>query len=369
MSLTTQLHRGDLGRWCDANLPGTAVLIRDVRRGLAAAGNPAPHVPGGRVPEEHWGTVAAAFRHRLGFLVEGSAPAAALLGAVRAGLAGREWAVRTQRAFPASAGTADNQWSPFRAGSRGWLDAARSDPVPAATHEPVLEEFVRRTGQYLREHAPAGTLGVPGAEAGIARSCWVFAVWETGSRDRFPADVAAALEGPGRAPEDLRRCVPDAAIADLVGLARLLHTGTALRDWRGGMPGGPAREPGPFGTARPVIVPHWAEADLLVDGALIEAKAAVRLDDAALARWLWELLACTWLDTQDRHGIRSVGLYLARHGVASNWDAAAFADTLLGGAGLADRGAREEFLRLARRAIAAEGAQPPAERTPRARTS
>jgi hypothetical protein len=90
VSLTTQLHRGELGRWCAANLPGTENLIADIHRRLAAAGNPAPITPAGHVPEDHWSTVATAFRQRLGLLVDGEAPASALLGAVRAGLAGRD---------------------------------------------------------------------------------------------------------------------------------------------------------------------------------------------------------------------------------------------------------------------------------------
>ncbi|WP_018685404.1 hypothetical protein [Actinokineospora enzanensis] len=368
MSLTTQLHRGELGRWCEANLPGTDNLIADVRRRLAAAGNPAPLTPDGRIPEDHWRTVAAAFRLRLGFLVDGSAPATALLGAVRARLASRDWADRVQQAFPAPGGTPDNRWSPFRAGSRGWLDASRVDGEAAPEYEAALEEFVRRTGAYLLEHAPTGTLGTRGAETGIARSCWILAAWETGSRNRFPAALAAVLDQPGHTPEDLRRCVPETALADLVGLARLLHTSKTLRDWRGDTPGRPLREPGPLGAARPVIVPHWAEADLLVGSTLIEAKAVAQLDTAALARWLWSLLAYTWLDTQNRHEIRSVGLYLARHGVAASWGAVTFADMLLGGTGRADRGARDQFLHLARRVIAAEGAQPPADGTSRERS-
>lgn len=367
MSLTTQLHRGELGRWCAANLPGTDNLVADVRRRLAAAGNPAPITPDGRIPEEHWKTVAAAFRHRLGFLVDGRAPATALLGAVRARLASRDWADQAQQTFPAPNRTPDNRWSPFRAGSRGWLDASRVDPGATTEHEPMLDELVRRTGEYLLEHAPTGTLGTPGAEAGIARSCWILAAWETGSRTRFPAALAAVLDQPGYTPEELRHCVPEAALADLIALVRLLHTSKTLRDWRGDTPGRPPREPGPLGTSRPVVVPHWAEADLLIDSTLIEAKAVAQLDDVVLARWLWSLLAYTWLDTQNRHEIRSVGLYLARHGVVASWGAVTFADMLLGGTGRAGRGARDQFLHLARRVIAAEGAQPPAEWTPRER--
>lgn len=363
MSLTTQLHRGDLGRWCAANLPGTENLIADIRRRLAAAGNSAPITPAGRVPAEHWSTVATAFRHRVGLLVDGEAPATALLGAAHAGLASRDWAERAHQAFPGKSRNQDNRWSPFQAGSRGWLDASRTAPHVPVDHQPVLDDFVHRTGTYLVEHMPPGTIGTAGAEAGLARSCWIFAAWETGTRSRFPADIAAVLDQPDYTTEDLRRCVPEATLDDLVALVRLLHTSKTLEDWRGDTPGRPPRAPGPLGVTRPVIVPHWAEADLLVASTLIEVKVVAQLDTVAMSRWLWSLLAYTWLDTQNRNEIRSVGLYLARHGVAASWGAVTFADMLLGGTGRAARGARDEFLRLARRVIAAEGAQPPAEWT------
>jgi hypothetical protein len=371
VSLTTQLHRGHLGRWCTANLPGTENLIGDIRRRLAAAGNPPPITPAGQVPDGHWTTVAAAFRQRLAFLVDGAAPAVALLGAIRATLVSQSWAEQVQQTFPGSGGNADqgNRWSPFRAGSHTWLDAGRVDPGTPTDHEPVLDDFVRRTAAYLQEYMPPGTIGTPGAEAGLARSCWIFAAWETGSRSRFPADLAAVLSQPGYTTEDLRHGVPDSALDELVDLVRVLHTNRTLQDWRGEAPGRPPREPGPLGTAHPVIVPHWAEADLLVNNTLIEVKAVARLDNATMSRWLWTLLAYTWLDTQNRHQIRSVGLYLARHGVTASWRAVTFADMLLGGSGRAEEDARDEFLQLARRVIAEEGAQPPAGWTPRERSA
>jgi hypothetical protein len=41
-------------------------------------------------------------------------------------------------------------------GGRGWADEA-------------VMELVERTGRYHDEHAPAGTVGAPGAERGLAR--------------------------------------------------------------------------------------------------------------------------------------------------------------------------------------------------------
>ena len=60
-----------------------------------------------------------------------------------------------------------------------------------------MEDFLRRTADYLYEHAPPGTIGSPGVEAGLARSCWVLAAWELGDRTRWPTELAAVHATPG----------------------------------------------------------------------------------------------------------------------------------------------------------------------------
>ncbi len=66
------------------------------------------------------------------------------------------------------------------------------------------------------------------------------------------------------------------------------------------------------------------------------------------------------------YGIRAVGIYLARHGVAVSWGLTAFASAMLGGTGRDDT-AREQFLAIARRLDADDGATPPPAWVPRAR--
>ncbi|SEP53596.1 hypothetical protein [Amycolatopsis saalfeldensis] len=372
MSLATQLHNGDLGRWCAEHLPGTPNLIGDIQRRLAAAGNRQPIVPAGRVPADHWARVATAFRLRLGLLVDGGAPAGALLGAVRARLASREWAEHAGQSFAGARPERDTagRWSPYLAGRRGWLDAARVDAAPDAGHEPVLTDLLKRTAAYAGEHMPPATIGHPGAEAGLARVCWVLAAWESCARGgNLPADVASVHQQPDFDADDLRRVAPEHAVTELVALIELLQSSGTLRDWRGDTPGRAPREPGPLGCATPVFVPHWAEGHLIIRRSLVEVTAAPSLEEDALARCLWRLLACSWLDTSNRHDIGSVDIYLARHGVVASWGVVTFADMLLGGTGRADGGARDAFLRLARPVISAEGGQPPAEWVPRERSA
>lgn len=60
-----------------------------------------------------------------------------------------------------------------------------------------------------------------------------------------------------------------------------------------------------------------ADADLIVDGCLIEIKSTIQ---ASLREpVLHQLLGYTLLDYADEFGIQSVGIYLARHGVLLRW--------------------------------------------------
>ncbi|WNV85062.1 hypothetical protein [Umezawaea sp. Da 62-37] len=373
MSLTTQLHRGELGRWCATHLSGTAQLVADVRRQVAAAGNPEPIGRDRRLSGPQWSLVAAALRLRLALLVDGSAPATALLCAIRANLVGSGVIDRARSLFARGRVLdAGSRWSPFTPGSSGWLGAAGADSAATAgadgsvlEDEQVVEDFLRRTAGYLYEHAPPGTIGSLGAEAGLARSCWVLAAWELGNRTRWPAELAAVHATPGYTVEDLRGAVPGEAVRCLIELVSAVSAGRTLRGWRGDAPGRRSRAAGPLGVSRPIVVPHWAQVDLLIDRTAIDVAVVASVEDGVITRLLWRLLAYSWLDTVDRHRIRSVGLYLARHGVQAVWGSTTFADLLLGGTGRSESGAREEFLGIARRAAVAEGMQPPAEWIPR----
>jgi hypothetical protein len=352
VSLTMRLARGELARWCAEHWAGAPKLTGDLHRRFCALGQPGPVRP---LAGSSAG-IAAAFTLRLGLLAEGAAPTAALLGPVRAGLANPRWAEQSAELFGPSRlpAPAAGRFSPYR----------RRVPNPAAPvgdvaeHETVLTEFVTRAGRFLAEHAPPGTLGTPGAEAVLARVCWVLAGWETGYRTgRMPDRLAAVHAHPGYTVDDLRAAAPEPAVTELVDLARVLHTSRTLAGWRGDSPGRPIAI-GPLGVANPVIVPRWADADLQLGSTLWEITTAAWPDTGdVVTRALWRLLACAWLDTRDVYGIRSVGIYLARYGVAASWGLGAFCSTVFGGTGR-EGPAREAFLDLARRLARADGAEP-----------
>lgn len=128
----------------------------------------------------------------------------------------------------------------------------------------------------------------------------------------------------------------------------------------GSWPGdGGAGDPAPgagLGYASPLLVPHWAEADLLIDDTLVEVKTVARVDQPArIARWCWQLLGYAWLDVGDRWQIRRVALYLARHGITLEWPVPELETVLVGDPGQIEQ-TRAAFRRLAGQSAIAEGA-------------
>ena len=61
-----------------------------------------------------------------------------------------------------------------------------------------------------------------------------------------------------------------------------------------------------------------ADADLVIDGKLIDIKTTVRTE--INSDWLWQLLGYVLLDYSDSNQIDGIGLYMARQGVLVDWD-------------------------------------------------
>ncbi|MBW0104318.1 hypothetical protein [Pseudonocardia sp. KRD291] len=206
--------------------------------------------------------------------------------------------------------------------SRGWLDldaepgAAIGGRSTTGTRPDLVADLTGRLATYLAAHTPPGRVGTRGAEAVLARACVVLTDLESAYRSgRLPDATAARWADPATTVDTLLAAVPDGQVAELVELTARADSVGALARLQGGTPG-------------PVFVEHWADGDLLTppDPAsnsgttLLDVKtvASVR-DPHRVGRWLWQLLAYAWLDTGDRHRIRTAGLYLARHGVLITW--------------------------------------------------
>lgn len=372
MSLTSQLVPGrELHAWFADRFPGTQRLAGSI---AAAVRDVAPVRPAGRVDVHHWAAVGGAFGARLALLIDAAPPYDALYGLVRAGLVSREWADRTAATFPSHRGLDAARAArglAIRPTPTGWIDlAGPADGPEPSHHERVLGEFFARLVDYLDQYAPAGTLGTPGVEAGLARVCWLLAGWESDYRSaELPVDLAELHRLPGYTVDDLRALPDEDVVAELVELAgRLRHHPRDPHDrslelwktWSQAEPGDrTVLRGGALGVSAPVLVHHWADADLLIGSHLLDVKTVVRADDPAkVSRWLWQLLAYAWLDTADRYRVGVVGLYLARHGVHVSWGSTTFAQALLNSTRGVER-AHREFLDIVSRVITAEGGQPP----------
>jgi len=353
-----------LGAWCAEHLPGTPVVAAAVARAAARAGRPLR--PAGPVPSTHWAAVGGALGQRLVFLVQHAPPYYALYGLVGAGMVSRAWADAAAAVWPTHTPLppeARARALECRPTPTGWVDLGPgADPgTPPTPVEPLLAEFLARLVAYLGRHAPPGQLGTPGVEAGLARACWVLAAAESAYRGgALPETLATLLTRPDSTVEDLRGLAAAPVVDELARLAVLTSTSGALDRLRA-LAGHPA--PGqPLGHAGPVFVPHWADGDLLLGPdrhggyTLVDVKTVLRVDDPArIGRWLWQILAYAWLDVPDRWRIRTVGLYLARHGLLLTWPLPDL-ETALTGSPTAAAQARRAFLAAAEQVLCAETA-------------
>jgi len=385
VSLTSQLRDGPLAAWCTKRLPGAT----DVARAVAARSRGArPVFPQGQVGLDHWAAIGGAFGARLAALVQPAPPYYALYGLLRADLARRDWADAEAARWPTHAHLPDRLREmalDVRPTSVGWLSLAATlsapeapvsearrvaaallgtghttRPTPARRYpaEPVLADLFERTRDYLARYARPGQLGPAGAEAGLARTFWLFNLFEEVYRAGRVTEPVGRLFATG-APsvESMRSAASGPVVAELVALAQRLTESGALDELRA-LAGGPG-EGEPLGVAGPVFVNHWADGDLVLTGpegaTLVDVKTVAKTSDLDRSvRWLWQLVGYAWLDAADRYRIRRLGLYLARHGVLLTWPLEELVGALVGGRDPDE--ARAEFRAEAARALAGEGA-------------
>ncbi|HEX3590450.1 MAG TPA: hypothetical protein VHV74_12535 [Pseudonocardiaceae bacterium] len=368
MSLTTQLHDGELARWCAARLPGTADVVAAVAR--AGAGH-RPIRPAGNVGRHHWAAVGGTLGARLAFLVQDAPPYYALLGLAGGGIVTRRWADRTAATWPTHRRLPAAQQAralQLRPTPTGWVDLGPGvDPGDDDTsQERLLSDFFDRIERSLEEHAPPGQLATQAAETTLLRACYVLSCWEDIYRSGTLVDTLLALHERGSYyPEELRALAPQATITELLELLTLTRTSGVLQQWRDAAG---RQAPGrSLGIAAPVIVDNWADGDLLIGRpgtaaghTLVDVKTVVRVDHPQRTeRWLWQILGYAWLDVTDRWGIDSVALCFARHGLQLTWPLDELAEELAGPGVKVDQ-LRAEFLSVAERVLTAEGAALPA---------
>ena len=89
-----------------------------------------------------------------------------------------------------------------------------------------------------------------------------------------------------------------------------------------------------------------ADADLIVDGTLIEIKTSVKQE--IQSDWLWQLLGYVLLDYSDFHRIHSIGLYMSRQGILFQWDLDEAVGVLRSGNSISIEQLRGQFRKIAR---------------------
>ncbi|WP_224404205.1 hypothetical protein [Pseudonocardia sp. ICBG1034] len=301
---------------------------------------------------------------RFAALVEDAPPYASLSGFCAAGLCSPAATHRIAAGYPSLRAALEQQpdLAAVAAGIRPTpsdvvvITGPSPDPPRRGWGDTALSELAERGRRFHTTHAPTGTIGAAGAETGLARAYGAWALGEDRYRAGTTPRALASLAGSTTAPtmEELRRLCPDPVVDDAAGVARHLEESGTLARWRR-WAGDPA--PGKrLGYASPLLVPHWAEADLLVGDTLIEVKTVLRADQPArIARWLWQLLGYVWLDTSDRWQIRRAALYLARHGITVAWPVTELEARMVGDPDRVEE-ARHAFRRLAQQTALAEGA-------------
>ena len=191
-------------------------------------------------------------------------------------------------------------------------------------------EFFLRVRTFIQTTRPEGRLLDPREEALLARYCYVLGVFELAYRtgDDY------WLFCPGR-PHNVDfwlAQVPQAVVSDLVRLARLFFQ--RHRDL----------------LAKPVILnPTFAgstdvggaDADLIIDGCLLELKCSKH--ETLSPVWLRQLAGYVLLDYADALHIRSVGIYMVRHGVLLSWPLDEFLAALSGDQAIDLAQLRSEF--------------------------
>jgi hypothetical protein len=151
----------------------------------------------------------------------------------------------------------------------------------------------------------------PSEEVRLCRACYALALYEQFFRTFAAARSSPLIELADDASlEDVLALAPDAAVDDLASMARLLRT----------------RMPDLIcapGTLNPTFdgshAIGGADADLIVDGLLVELKTTSQ-DSFERVDHVYQLLGYALLDYTNTYGINRVGVYLARRGVLVSWE-------------------------------------------------
>lgn len=315
MSLTSHLRDADspVRQFLHQRFPNTREVLRESREALAGASTIKPST---RIPYGLIGT-ALDYRLRYYFAISPSEDLIAWQGAALINA--------TPEIGPA-----------LRIAREGGTEDALVAVEPALSGR-LLEQFFRGLESTLEETRPVGRRLARTPETRMLRYCIVLALLETIVR-AGPTTARASL---------LFRPAPKTTLDALLAIARdlwlddLCELSWLFFDRFGDDLSLPARLNPTFEGSHFV---GGADADLILDGALIDIKATIkpRLE----SKWIYQLLGYVLLDFGDRYALHTVALYMARQGLLLRWPLEGLLKTLAGGEGPPLDELRSEFMGL-----------------------
>jgi hypothetical protein len=314
MSLTSHLKtpHSPVRQFLDAHFPNARAIVAGCREKLVGATTLRPAAP------VAWSTVGTAldYRARYYFGVTPPEEFVAWKGAWQCahGVVARSArGVARGLVFDATTGEVTARWV-----------SAEGEPLPELDERSRAEfeemkRFFTALSRAVEEIDPVGRRLDGLQEAHLNRYCYVLALFEELFRAGTQID-SPLFALPKRGVDELLAVPPAHAIDDLCTLSWAFYTRFE------GLLSRPAVLNPTFDGSLDV---GGADADLILDGCLIDIKATVKPRVDPL--WLYQLLGYVLLDYTDRYRISEVAIYLARQQVTLRWPLDGFLASMAGG--------------------------------------
>ena len=283
MSLTSVLddRKSKVRALFEERFPNTREIVRETNALLRRAETIRPN---GTVPFATLGT-AFDYRMRYHFAVTPSEELAAWKGARRV--------------------SEGDDWIPV--GENAWYRAESPLGTPSLSEETV-ENFFRDLDKTLANIQPPGQLLPPNQEESLLRYCVVLALFEETYRARVRRDSLLFSIGKNPTTEELLSLVKTDWIDDL----RILTQGMA-KNFAAGKYSKVVLNPTFSGS----LDVGGADADMILDGCLLEIKSTVKASIEKLH--VYQLLGYILLDYDNEHELEKAGFYMARQCQLVTW--------------------------------------------------
>ena len=205
----------------------------------------------------------------------------------------------------------------------------------------LLQAFFNRLDAQVETIAPVGKRLKDESEKLLARYCYALSLFEQLYRNRRSYQHSPLLiPAPKQSIDELLEIPKDVEIDDLCAMSWLFYD--RYHD-RLSLPC--ILNPGFTGYG----AVSQSDADLIVDGCLIEIKTSIHPEIERFM--LWQLAGYLLLDHDDKYSIDSVGVYMARQGNLFEWSIADFLRLLTGDNTVTLPQLRQEFRTLAEKGV------------------